>query len=298
MAEYQHALTIKPDYADACNSLGLAFQEQGKFGEAVIQFRRALALKPSVAEVHYNLGNVFKGQAKLDEAAAAYEQALALRPDFVEAYCNLGNVLKEQGKLDAAVDRYRQALAIKPDYADAYNNLGSASRDLGRLAEAHHAYEKAIELAPRKPIFYLSLATSKRFTPGDPELAAMEKLALSSRSFSAEDRMYLHFALGKAYSDLEDQERSFRHLIEGNALKRSRVAYDEAAVRDLFGRIRAVFTPELMRDKRDLGNPSPVPVFIVGMPRSGSTLVEQILSSHPQVFGAGEVAVLAQPSGG
>ena len=86
--------------------------------------------------------------------------------------------------------------------------------------------------------------------------------------------MYLHFALGKAYGDLEDHERSFRHLIEGNALKRQQTPYDEAAVRDLFGRIRAVFTPELIREKRGLGDPSPVPVFIIGMPRSGTSLIE------------------------
>ena len=214
----------------------------------------------------------------------------ARKPDFVEAYCNLGNALKEQGKLGAAVDRYRQALAVNPRYADAYNNLGSALRDLGHLEEAHRAYEKAIELAPNRPIFYLSYATSKRFAPGDVHLAAIEKLA-SESSLADDDRMYLHFALGKAYGDLKDHERSFRHLLDGNALKRRQIAYDEAAARNLFGRIAEVFTPELMRDKQNLGDPSPVPVFIVGMPRSGTTLIEQILASHPQVFGAGELAL-------
>ena len=291
VAEYERAVTLKPDYADAHNSLGLAFQEQGKFSEAVAQFRQALALQPSLAEVHYNLGNALMKQWKLAEAVICYERALALRPDFVEAYCNLGNTLKEQGKLDAAVDRYRQALATNPRYADAYNNLGSALRDLGRLEEAHRAYEKAIELAPNRPLFYLSYATSKRFTPGDVHLATMEKLA-SDSSLAETDRMYLHFALGKAYGDLRDHEESFRHLIEGNALKRQRTVYDEAESRDLLGRIPAVFTPELMRDKQNLGDPSPVPVFIVGMPRSGTTLIEQILASHPKVFGAGELALL------
>jgi tetratricopeptide (TPR) repeat protein len=304
VAEYQHVLTIKPDYSDAQNSLGLAFREQGKFSEAVAQFRRVLALKPSIAEVHYNLGNALMEQGKLAEAAACYERALALRPDFLEAYCNLGNALKEQGKLDAAVGRYRQALAVNPRYADAYKNLGSALRDLGRLEEARRVYEKAIELAPNRPIFYLSYATSKRFAPGDVHLAAIEKLA-SESSLADEDRMYLHFALGKAYGDLEDHERSFRHPLVGNALKRQQIAYDEAAARNMFGRIAEIFTPELMRDKKNLGDPSPVPVFIVGMLRSGTTLIEQILASHPKVFGAGELALfgdtvarLLRPNGG
>jgi hypothetical protein len=129
----------------------------------------------------------------------------------------------------------------------------------------------------------------KQIAPGDPDLLAMEKLASDPKLVSINDRIYLHFALGKAYGDLKDHERSFQHLLEGNALKRQQVSYNDSAERILSERIREVFTPELMRDKRDLGDPSRMPVFIVGMPRSGTTLIEQILASHPKVFGGGEL---------
>ena len=108
-------------------------------------------------------------------------------------------------------------------------------------------------------------------------------------SLPMEDRRDLHFALGKAYADLDQRERSFHHLLEGNALKRREFVYDEAETLGFLDRIRTVFTAELMHSKRGLGDASMVPIFIVGMPRSGTTLVEQILASHPKVFGAGEL---------
>jgi tetratricopeptide (TPR) repeat protein len=298
VARYQRAVALRPDYAKAHNNLGVALREQGKLDEAVAQLQRALALEPSVAEVHCNLGYALRDQYKLDEAVASYRQALTLRPDYAQAHNNLGHALRDQGKLDEAVASCRQALALEPDYAEAHNNLGLVLRDLGRLKEARHAYEKAIELAPRNPSFYLNLAAIKRFAPGDAELAAMEKLASEPAALAAEDQIYLQFALGKAYGDLGDHERSFRHLLEGNALKRQRIVYDEAGTLGGFARIREVFTPEIMREKRDLGDPSPRPVFIIGMPRSGTTLIEQILASHPRVFGAGELRIIAEAVAG
>src|SRR5262249_39822612 len=115
----------------------------------------------------------------------------------------------------------------------------------------------------------------KRFAPGDEDLAALEKLASEPASLSAEDRMELGFALGKAYLDLGNYERSLRQLLEANALQRQRIVYDQAARLGQFDRIREIFSPELMYEKRGLGNPSATPVFIIGMPRSGTTLIEQ-----------------------
>ena len=178
---------------------------------------------------------------------------------------HLGLALQERGKLEAAAAQFQQALAIKPNGIH-HNNLGCALRDLGRLEEAHRAFKKAIDLAPERPLIYLNMLTMKRIEPGDPELLAMEKLSSESRLLSVDDRISLHFALGKAYGDLKDHERSFHNLREGNALKRQQISYDDTSDRNLFDRIREVFTPELMRDKCDLGDPSRIPVFIVGMP--------------------------------
>ena len=128
-----------------------------------------------------------------------------------------------------------------------------------------------------------------RFVAGDPRLAAMEQLARDSASLSVGDRIELHFALAKAYEDVGRHAEAFRQWLDGNALKRRQIAYNEAATLRVLDRVRAVFTSELIRTWQNVGHPSSVPVFIIGMPRSGSTLVEQILASHPQVFGGGEL---------
>jgi tetratricopeptide (TPR) repeat protein len=293
VAAYRQAISIKPDFAEAHNNLGAMLTDQGKLDDAVAQYQKAVTVKPDFAEAHNNLGKVLRWQGKPDEAVAHYRQALAIRPDCAEAHNNLGNILRWHGKSDEAVACYRQALVIKPDYAEVYNNLGIVLRDLGSVEEARIACEKAIELAPRNPAFHYSLATLKRFVPGDRQLEALEAIASEETSLSTDDRIYLHFALAKGYDDGGDYERSFARLRQANSLKRQQIAYDESVVQGLFARLQQVFTPELMRDKRGLGDPSSVPVFIIGMPRSGTTLIEQILASHPKVFGAGELMNLA-----
>jgi hypothetical protein len=154
--------------------------------------------------------------------------------------------------------------------------------------------ETAVSLAPGKPEYYRSLAQTKRFTPGDTHLAAMEDLAEDLGSFTEKDRIALHFALGKAYADCVEHEKSFRHHLAGNALRRQQLRYDEAGTFARFERLKAVFTADLIRQKQTLGNPSEVPVFILGMPRSGTTLIEQMLASHSKVFGAGELDYLSK----
>jgi hypothetical protein len=143
-------------------------------------------------------------------------------------------------------------------------------------------------------MFHHSLAILKRFAPGDRQLAAMELIASDPTRLLAQDRIYLHFALAKAYQDVGEFERCFGHLLEGNTLKRQETAYDEADVRGRLARIAKVFTSALLKEKQGLGDLSSVPIFIVGMPRSGTSLIEQILASHPKVFGAGELMNLAK----
>jgi Sulfotransferase family len=170
-----------------------------------------------------------------------------------------------------------------------HNDLGAAHLVQGHIREAYAAFAAAVERAPRNAAIHLNLAGLARFTPDDPRLAALEKLAEAAPSLGEDDQIALNFALGKAHGDLNNTERSFRHLVNGNALKRRQIEYDEATTLAGFARMRAVFTPELMQTKRGSGDYSRIPIFIVGMPRSGSTLLEQILASHSGVFGAGEI---------
>jgi tetratricopeptide (TPR) repeat protein len=187
-----------------------------------------------------------------------------------------------------ALAHYEAACAIKPEVARLHHALGIALQVLGRLGEAREAFERAVALAPGKADFHLPLAHSRPFTAKDPRLAALEELAQDVACLNEDEQIALHFALGKAYADLNEHQRAFSHLREGNALKRRRVSYDETRTLGVFDRIRATFSPALMQAKGGAGHPSQVPIFVVGMPRSGTTLIEQILASHSRVFGAGE----------
>ena len=166
--------------------------------------------------------------------------------------------------------------------------MGAMLQELGDVETARAAYAKAVALSPANGHFHRQLAECKRFKEGDPHLTTIEMLLEAAEPLSSEDRLELHFAAGKAFADLGNHERAFQHLLKGNALKRRGLVHDATAAIKEFQRIQAAYTPELIRSKLGLGHPSPVPIFIVGMPRSGTTLIEQILASHPKVYGAGE----------
>lgn len=288
IACYRAALALKPNLAEAENNIGDIEQIQGRLEEAVTSYRKALALKPDYLEAQNNLGIALHAQGRLEEAVACYRKVLALKPDFAEGHNNLGYALHEQGRLEEAVACYRRALTHKPDYADAQHNMGNILKQLGAVSEARNYLEKAIRLSPRNSGYYYSLAQLKQFAAEDQHLAAMKEMAQHIGSLRTKEQIELHFALGKAFADIKQHELSFHHLLQGNALKRKQIAYDEAATLELFQRTRIAFTPEVLCGRQGRGNPSPVPVFIVGMPRSGTSLIEQILASHREIFGAGE----------
>jgi tetratricopeptide (TPR) repeat protein len=289
VAAYRQAIRIRPDYAEAHSNLGALLNEQGKLDEAVAACRQAIRIRPDYAEAHSNLGIALFAQGKLDEAAAAHRQAIRIRPNHADAHANLGRVLHDQNMTDEAVAAFRHAILLEPNFAEAHNNLGLALRALGRLTEGRPALEEAVRLAPRNARFRRNLGEIARFVAGDPRLAAMEQMSQDGASLSDGERIELHFALGKAYEDLGRHAEAFRQWLDGNTLKRRQISYDETATLAAMDRIRTVFTSELFHRRQNVGQPSSIPVFIVGMMRSGTTLVEQILASHPQIFGGGEM---------
>ena len=291
------ALTLKPDLAEAHSNLGIIRQAQGRLPEAVACYERALDLRPDYLDAHNNLGTALFEQDRIDEAIAHYERVLNLKPDYASAHNNLGNALMRQDRMEEAQAHYERALALQPDYANAHNNLGNVLKDWGRFDDAMAHYERAIAIRPDYAEAHLNRSELKRFQPGEADLAALEALA-SRDTLSADKVLCVHFALAKALEDAGEYERAFEHLRQGNALKRAQIDYQEKSALELFQRISAVFDRSLLDRFQGLGDPSSVPVFVFGMPRSGSTLIEQILASHPQIHGAGELTTLEKMEAG
>lgn len=304
LEQYARALAIKPDYAEVENNIGQTLRALGRSAEAIGHYERAIAINPDYAEAENNLGAALRALNRNEEAVTHYRRAVAAMPASAAAHNNLGVALQLVGQHEEALAESEQALTLAPDFAEAHHGRGTVLRTLGRLDEARQELVRAIALAPRKAEFYRSLAEAKRFSAGDPHCAMIEALARDMASLSEEEQIHLHFALGKIYDDLGQHERGFSHLVAGNAVKRGQIVYDEAAVLARFGATRGLFRAEVMRERAGQGDPSPLPVFILGMPRSGTTLVEQMLASHPEVYGAGElgeleraVAALGGPDG-
>jgi tetratricopeptide (TPR) repeat protein len=289
---YRKALELGPNNPDTLDNLALALKDLERLDEAAEFGRRAIVIEERSDKFHVHYASILVDQKKIEEATASAERALALNPSNHDAHNLLGRAAFERGDLEASLTFYRRALALKPDLADAYNNMGNALKDLGRLREAEEAYVEALRLDPNIAGAYTNLSDSRTFKAGDPHLAAMEALAERPDALSKTDRMQLDFALGKAYGDLKDYPRSFKHYLAGNAAKRAAVGHDEKSTLALFDRIETAFRKNLIARKSGAGDPSPVPIFVIGMPRSGTTLIEQIVASHPLVHGAGELQTL------
>jgi hypothetical protein len=241
-----------------------------------------LAEAIAVAEQHSQAG-------RLPAAEALCREILNAQPECAPALHLLGIVTYQAGNLPSAIGLVRRAIAADGTNAIYYSNLGELYRQTGDLADARAAFEEAIALKPREALYYLSLADLKNFAEGDAYLAVMEGLARDIASLPAVGQIQLHFALAKAYDDVGRYDEAFWHLARGNTLNRQQIAYDETQMHDTFERIQATFDRRLIDMKAGAGDRSPVPVFIVGMVRSGTTLIEQILASHPSVHGAGEI---------
>jgi Flp pilus assembly protein TadD len=294
MVIYNAIISLEPNLPGVHSNLGNILNTLGRFSEAEKALRTAILLKPDFAVAYSNLGNTLKDLGRLQEAEAAHRQAIALDPDLPEAHSNFGVTLVALGKIDEAEKAYRHAIKLKPGLASAYSNLGLLLGERGRLAAARDAADQAIRLAPRDTHYLRNMSWLKQFEAGDPYLLQMEKLAEDAAALSVDSQIELHFALAKAYEDTGQSDRAFRRLLHGNLLKRRHIAYDEAETLASMKRIQEVFTPELIRGSEGAGEQTSVPVFIVGMLRSGSTLVEQILASHPRVFGGGELKLFSR----
>ena len=294
LASFTKALAIKPDHVDAYNNMGNALQDQGKLEEAIASYNKALSLKPDYANAYNNMGNALKDQGKLEEAIASYNKALSLEPDYANAYNNMGNALKEQGKLDEAITSYEKALSLKPDHAEAYNNMGLALQDQGKLDEAIASFNKALEIKPNYAEVFRNLSSLIKYKPDNTQVALVCEMIKRS-DLKDDDRCHLQYTYAKMNEDLGNLDAAYDNYSSGGKLRQKLLSYDFKQDELTFEKIKNT-GPKLKEFafSKPFHAATNIPIFILGMPRSGTTLVEQIISSHSEVHGAGELPFLSR----
>lgn len=255
-----------------------------------------IPMLPLSAATYTALGTSLKGEGKPAQATDAYRQAFLLEPDRPEVAYNLGTTLHEGNRIDEAIDYYRLALRLRPIYPEAANNLATALKEQGRLDEAVAQYRAILALSPEHALPYYNLselaaAGHYRFTP--EELARVQNLRSSPR-LSAQERSFCAFTLATIHAQEGAYDQAFAHYQEANQLQHGLLkargqSFDAGRHEALINRIIAIHDRGYFRQVAGWGTDTELPVFIIGMPRSGTTLVEQILASHPRVFGAGEL---------
>ena len=320
---YQRALLIRENYPEAYNNMAAILRARDEFLEAEHAYRRAISLKPRYIEAYGNLAALLAQCDRDDEALRVLAQAIEINPKHVptllqiarhqlnkanyvqaeqacrlalqedpnnaNAHALLGEVLHETDRFPEALESFETALTLKPDYIEAHNHYGVCLKSVGRLEEAREQFLKTIELNPWAFGCYANLADLEKYTPDNPRFRAMEAIMKDASDPTNEAYMALHFGLGKAYEDVGEYDKAFSHFQTGATMKRAKLKYNEEEAFGFFDAIRETFNSNFFANPPFEGNPSEVPVFIVGMPRSGSTLIEQILSSYPQTCGAGEI---------
>jgi len=294
---FRQALDVDPDYIEARVALGTALAQLDRDDEAMAAFHAALATDPDCADAHNGIGILLDRKQRYAEAIEEYRSVLARNPEQVNAMAGMANALKNTDRHAEALEMARRVVAQRPNFAPAATLLGSILAEIGSMDEAREQFRRAVKLVPDRPESLYHLALLAKVRRDDGTIDALEAAFQHAGSLPPGEQCLLHFALAKAYDDVGERGRGFDHLLQGNAIKRARIGYEEAVTLGAMDRIARVFTAEFMASRKGLGDPSVVPVFIVGMPRSGTTLVEQTLASHNAVFGAGERTELLQAIG-
>ena len=298
---FAEALRLDPNHVDARCNLGGVRQRQGRLPEALALLQEAVRLAPGHARAHNNLGSLLIAAGLPERALWHLQEAVRLRPNFGEAMNLAGAALRDMNRNEEAAPWFQQAVRVAPNNLVARTNLGHTFETLGRIDEAVEQFEEAFKRQPDDPtaLFGLTrLATRGYYQLAPEQLHHIEKLA-EQPDVAKEDLYLLHLALAWAYDKSGEHARAFFHCRSSKEIRlefehaRGRVFDPEAHTR-FIDRIIAAYSPAWFERTRSLGSDSEMPIFVVGMIRSGTTLVEQILASHPAVHGAGEVTDLGQ----
>jgi tetratricopeptide (TPR) repeat protein len=290
---YRRAMAVQPGDAEVHFRLGMVLVGLFRVDEAIVCFQEAVRLRPDSPETWNNLGNAYYVQKKAPEAIRCYREAVRLRPSYSEGFLNLGNALREDDRVTEGLACYREAVRLRPDYAKSRINLAAALLEAGDPRAGEANLREALKLKPGAATVLSTLIANDLYTDADPGPDELRALLAEPR-ISPTDAAHLHFTLGRLLDRLGQPDNAFQHYKETNRLRReliqsTRDAHDADENSRFVDRLIALFSPRWFERVRGLGLDTEEPVFIIGMPRSGSSLVEQILSNHPDVAGAGEL---------
>jgi len=290
---FAEATKINSNYAEAFYNLGSVQKKLGRFQEAIENYKRAIQITPNYLDAHNNLGNIYKDLGLLNDAIESYEWAISYGPKYAIAHINLASIYSSYD-LEKALHHYQEAISIEPNFPEAHYSLGTVFSSLGQKDESMKSYEKALELRSDYVEAHNALSTIKKYKKNDPQIKQMKNL-LKQTNLMLSDKISLNFALAKASEDLENHKDFFKFLNEGNQLNKEKLNYSIDSDLEGISNIRNIFiNSKGSAPKSNLKKGMPRPIFIVGMPRSGTSLVEQIISSHTEVYGAGELDFLSR----
>ncbi|MDH3339041.1 MAG: sulfotransferase [Gammaproteobacteria bacterium] len=285
---YRDVLRHNPKNVDALRMLGILEFGQGNTDEAERLFRRAVTVAPDFVNAIIDLGAALKEQSRIEEAIECYRQATKLEPRNVKAHYQLGQTLSPAALSEGAIESFQRVLELRPKHGGALLGLGHVLKTVGRQEEAIESYRKCIAAKPDRGEVYWSLANLKTYQLSDEDIAEMEA-RVADGGLTDEAHVNFLFALAKAYEDRGDYDRSWDYYVEGNAKRRMLERYDPVRLEMRNDAIVEIFDKEFLDKNTGLGNLDHSPIFIIGLPRSGSTLLEQILASHSMVEGTAEL---------
>ena len=285
------AIDLAPQVFIYQHNIGELLRRHGQYPQAIAALQSATCLQPDNPDAHYNLGVAYASAEQPAAAKQSYLRTLELDPHRSTAWNNLAACHGALDEDEEAESAYARAVSCDPGNAEAHNNLGAIYSADGRLEQAIECFEKAVALRPDFSSAHYNLSSLKTYSPNDPHLTALEDLA-SKLPVNTPDVVRYFFALGKAREDIGQYDRAFSAYAEANRRQHAAIG-NEGISEELVQRVLALFNPEFFAARQRVADNPRRPIFILGMPRSGSTLIEQILACHPQVHGAGELLDLS-----
>ena len=293
LACFDRVLILDPGHAEAHSNRGLVLQNLGRFEEALASADRAIAIRRDFADAWRERGAALIALGRLDEAMAALDTSLAINPRNAEAHATRGMALKEMGQPEAAAKSFDTSLALKPGYVDARLGLAQLAAEEGRFNEAEALFDSVRKDDPGNVGSLHGLSGVRKYRDGDPLFLAIAD-RLRDGGLTPQQREQLHHGYAKICNDAGRHDDAMAHFALSKACRPSR--FDLARHRAAFAAMKELFTPAFFAARQGFGIDDERPVFVVGMPRSGTTLTEQIISAHSQAMGFGELQDLPQLS--